>query len=58
MAAEVETPTARCATHGSVEAVREIPRLQFPYVVYAVIRWRARRQPFLCPVCERPIEAA
>jgi len=57
-APEVQTRAGRCATHGAVEATREIPRLEFPYIVYAVLRWRAKRQPFLCPVCGEPTEPA
>jgi hypothetical protein len=58
MAPEVQTQSGRCETHGTVDATREIPRLEFPYIVYAVIRWRAKRRPFLCPLCEAPVEAS
>lgn len=56
MAPELQTRSGRCETHGTVEAVRQIPRLQFPFIVYGVLRWRARRQPFLCPRCDEPVE--
>jgi hypothetical protein len=58
MSAEVQTQSGRCTTHGAVEATREIPRIQFPFVVYAFLRWRAKRRPYLCPTCEEPVEAA
>jgi hypothetical protein len=52
MAAEIQTRAARCPTHGMVEATRHVPRIQFPFVVYAVRRSRAKRRPFLCPICQ------
>lgn len=55
MATEVETQTGRCATHGTVEATREIPKMGFPFIVYAVRRARAKRRPFLCPDCGEPV---
>jgi hypothetical protein len=48
--------SGQCGTDGIVEGMREIPRLEFPFFVYAVLRWRAKRQPFLCPVCGEPVE--
>jgi hypothetical protein len=56
MASEVQTSTGRCPAHGSVEATREIPPLQFPYAVYAARRALARRRPFVCPSCGAPVE--
>jgi hypothetical protein len=55
MATEVETQTGRCATHGTVEATREIPKMGFPFIVYAVLRARAKRRPFVCPDCGEPV---
>jgi hypothetical protein len=55
MATEVETQTARCATHGTVEATREIPKMGFPFIVYAMLRARAKRRPFRCPDCGEPV---
>jgi len=57
MAKEVETQTARCATHGTVQATREIPKMGFPIVVFAVWRAMAKRRPFLCPQCGAAVEA-
>jgi hypothetical protein len=57
VAKETETRTGRCATHGTVEAVREIPKLGFPYIYFAIARSRARRRPFLCPDCGEPVNS-
>ena len=54
MATEIET--ARCATHGHVQATREIPAMGFPFVVYAARRYLARRRPFRCPSCGAAID--
>ena len=51
MATEIETQTGRCATHGTVEATREVPRMGFPFIVYGVMRAMAKRRPFTCPEC-------
>lgn len=57
MKMEVETKRGRCATHGTVEATREIPRMQFPYVVFATRRYMARRRPLRCPTCGADLTA-
>jgi hypothetical protein len=46
MATEVQTQAGRCATHGTVEATREVPEMGFPFVVYAIWRAAAQRRPF------------
>jgi hypothetical protein len=51
MASQVQTRTGFCATHGTVQATRELPKIQFPFIVYGVRRYMARRRPFLCPTC-------
>jgi hypothetical protein len=56
MVVEVEKRTGRCATHGLVEATREVPRLQFPYLVYGIRRQLARRRPFRCPTCRAELD--
>jgi len=48
---ETETRTGTCSDHGQVEATREIPRMGFPYLYFAVTRAMARRRPFHCPTC-------
>lgn len=55
MANEVETRTGRCATHGTVQATREIPKMGFPFIYYAAVRAMARRRPFQCPECGQPV---
>jgi hypothetical protein len=52
---ETETKMGRCPTHGTVEGRREIPRVAFPFVLFAVMRAMARRKPFFCPTCDKPI---
>ena len=51
MATEVQTRSGRCATHGTVEATRDVPKPQFPFVLYAIRRLLATRRPFRCPTC-------
>ncbi len=57
MASEVETRTGHCATHGTVEGTREIPKIQFPWIVNAILRAMAKRRPFRCPTCAAPVTA-
>jgi hypothetical protein len=56
MANEVETKTGRCATHGTVEGTRELPKLTFPWIVNSIRRSLARRRPFLCTTCGEPLD--
>jgi hypothetical protein len=48
MTTEVQTHTARCSTHGTVQAVRDVPETGFPFAVYAIRRALAQRRPYLC----------
>ena len=57
MATETQTQTGRCATHGPVQATRDIPTMGFPFVVYAYLRSRAKRTPYLCPACGEAVQA-
>jgi hypothetical protein len=57
MATEVQTQDGRCATHGPVQATREIPRMGFPFIVYAIWRAIAKRRPYLCPQCGAAVQA-
>jgi hypothetical protein len=57
MTKEIQTQAGRCSTHGTVEAVREIPKMGFPFVVYAIWRAAAQRRPFLCPECGAAVQA-
>jgi hypothetical protein len=58
MATEVQTQAGRCATHGTVEATREIPGMGFPFIVSAFLRSRAKNKPFLCPECGTAVQLA
>jgi hypothetical protein len=57
MPKEVQAQAGRCATHGAVEATREIPAMGFPFVVYAIWRAAAQRRPFRCPECGAAVQA-
>jgi len=52
---KMERATGRCPEHGIVEAVRYLPRPMFPFVVYYVRLRAARKAPYLCPQCDRPV---
>jgi hypothetical protein len=56
MTTEVQTQAGRCATHGTVEAMREVPETGFPFVVYAIRRALAQRRPYLCPECGAAVQ--
>jgi hypothetical protein len=47
--------TGRCPEHGAVRAVREMPKPQWPFVVYLFRRFTAGRAPFACPECGQPV---
>lgn len=55
MSTQIETRTGRCDTHGTVEATRELPRIQFPWIVNSIRRSIAKRHPFRCPTCDEPV---
>ena len=57
MAKEILTQTGQCPTHGTVEAAREIPKMAFPYIYFAVMRSIAQRRPYRCPQCGAAVEA-
>jgi len=49
---EIQIRCGRCATHGQVDATREIPRLHYPIMYYGPLRMIAkRRRSFKCPTC-------
>jgi hypothetical protein len=56
MATETQTTTGNCPTHGTVEAVREIPRVTFPPLITAALRALAKRRPYRCPTCGAKVE--
>jgi len=41
-----------CPEHGAVEAVKEIPGVHFPFVVWLFQRAAAPLKPFRCPECD------
>jgi hypothetical protein len=56
MATEVRTRPGGCATHGHVEATKEVPQPSFPFLIYAVRRVIADRRPFRCPICGAAVQ--
>jgi hypothetical protein len=56
MTTEVQTQAGRCSKHGTVEAMREVPEMGFPFVVYAIRRALAQRRPYLCPECGAAVQ--
>lgn len=55
MATKTETRFGECPTHGHVSGTREMPGPSFPFVLYAVKRFRASKQPFVCPTCGQAV---
>jgi len=55
MANQIQTKSGTCATHGQVDATRELPAPHFPFVVYALRRVLAGRRPYRCPDCGAPV---
>ncbi len=58
MANQVQTKTATCPTHGEIEAMREMPKVSFPFIVYGIRRMIAARKPFRCPECGTAVDAS
>ena len=56
MAKETQSQPGRCPTHGTVEATREVPKMGFPVVYFAIVRSMAQRRPFHCPECGQAVE--
>ena len=56
MANETQTAPGECPTHGEVEATREVPRAQFPFIVFGIRRALAKRRPYRCPTCGAPVK--
>lgn len=51
MASKTETRPGSCTEHGNVQATRELPTPSFPFFVYGVRLFLAKRRPFHCPTC-------
>jgi hypothetical protein len=58
MPLETETRTGRCASHGTVDATRDMPKSGFPWIINALRRLIAGRRPFRCPICDAPVETS
>jgi hypothetical protein len=58
MATKSEKQYGQCPNHGQVAATREIPGVTFPFILYGIRRYRARKQPFVCPTCGSPVDAS
>ncbi len=48
---ETRTRPGHCPTHGAVTATKSVPKLRFPFLVWAVRRQLALRGPYRCPTC-------
>ena len=55
MATRTETRFGTCPDHGAVEGIRELPRPSFPFIIYGIRLFLARRKPFRCPSCTQPL---
>jgi len=51
MADIIQTRPGNCPTHGNVKAKRSVPRIRFPFIVFAVLRAFAGGRPYRCPEC-------
>lgn len=56
MATETQTTIADCPTHGEVHATRRIPAAGFPFIITAIQRTYAKRQPYRCPACGAKVQ--
>lgn len=56
MASETQTAPGHCATHGEVEATRQIPRVTFPPIITGIRRALAKRRPYRCPECGAEVD--
>jgi hypothetical protein len=56
VATKTQTRYGTCPTHGHVTATREVAAPGFPFLLYAVRRYRTRQQPFHCPTCGSVVE--
>jgi hypothetical protein len=55
MAPTTETRSGECPTHGAVQAERQLPKLSFPFLITAPMRYFAKRKPYCCPECGAPV---
>jgi hypothetical protein len=47
-----------CAEHGKVQAVRQVPKLQFPFFVWLVRRAATPFRAYRCPQCDTKVQVA
>jgi hypothetical protein len=48
---ETRTLHGTCRQHGPVRAVKEVPRIKFPFVITGPARGFAALRPYRCPAC-------
>jgi hypothetical protein len=48
---EINARQGNCPTHGEVRAVREVPKIKFPFVITGPARGLAALRPYRCPEC-------
>jgi hypothetical protein len=48
---ETRTREGTCPIHGQVRAVKEVPKMQFPFGITAPARGFAALRPYRCPAC-------
>jgi hypothetical protein len=48
---EIHIRTGRCPEHGHVEAVKEVPKVKFPFLITGPARGLAALRPYRCPDC-------
>ncbi len=54
---ETRTRQGTCPEHGRVGAIKEIPKIKFPFVITAPARGIAALRPYRCPVCGANVRA-
>ena len=50
-ATETRTRLGTCPEHGPVQAVKEVPKIQFPFMITAPARGFAALRASRCPAC-------
>lgn len=48
---ETRTRQGTCPEHGHVRAVKDVPKIQFPFMITAPARGLATLRPYQCPSC-------
>jgi hypothetical protein len=48
---EIQTRHGNCPEHGRVQAVKEVPRIKFPFLITGPARGMAALRPYRCPAC-------